>query len=114
MIRRPPRSTLFPYTTLFRSVRLFDFVEGLQAEKRGITGFGGGLPRFGLFVIPIDIVEREGARIKSRVTHSYVSLVAQSHEPVSVLDHLGKILLGAVVLVVALIDIAKQSRAGIF
>src|SRR2546426_5934921 len=23
MIRRPPRSTLFPYTTLFRSVRLF-------------------------------------------------------------------------------------------
>src|SRR5690242_21431577 len=24
MIRRPPRSTLFPYTTLFRSERLFD------------------------------------------------------------------------------------------
>src|SRR5256885_12458697 len=24
MIRRPPRSTLFPYTTLFRSVRLSD------------------------------------------------------------------------------------------
>src|SRR5260370_22671076 len=23
MIRRPPRSTLFPYTTLFRSLRLF-------------------------------------------------------------------------------------------
>src|SRR2546426_6965918 len=23
MIRRPPRSTLFPYTTLFRSVRMF-------------------------------------------------------------------------------------------
>src|SRR2546423_6776996 len=23
MIRRPPRSTLFPYTTLFRSVRVF-------------------------------------------------------------------------------------------
>src|SRR5256885_9437175 len=25
MIRRPPRSTLFPYTTLFRSVALEDF-----------------------------------------------------------------------------------------
>src|SRR5256885_11643075 len=25
MIRRPPRSTLFPYPTLFRSHRLFDF-----------------------------------------------------------------------------------------
>src|SRR3712207_6953893 len=24
MIRRPPRSTLFPYTTLFRSPRMFD------------------------------------------------------------------------------------------
>src|SRR2546430_12262084 len=24
MIRRPPRSTLFPYTTLFRSIRLRD------------------------------------------------------------------------------------------
>src|SRR3712207_7818771 len=24
MIRRPPRSTLFPYTTLFRSVHVFD------------------------------------------------------------------------------------------
>src|SRR5690349_24263915 len=27
MIRRPPRSTLFPYTTLFRSLYLFGFVE---------------------------------------------------------------------------------------
>src|SRR2546426_12820085 len=31
MIRRPPRSTLFPYTTLFRSVEL---------SKRGGTGVG--------------------------------------------------------------------------
>src|SRR3712207_6898780 len=27
MIRRPPRSTLFPYTTLFRSVRVGGLVE---------------------------------------------------------------------------------------
>src|SRR2546425_9610561 len=36
MIRRPPRSTLFPYTTLFRSLRLF----GLQTflpTPRSIT-----------------------------------------------------------------------------
>src|SRR3712207_7220939 len=31
MIRRPPRSTLFPYTTLFRSL-----------VGRGGSGFGGG------------------------------------------------------------------------
>src|SRR5260221_10818719 len=33
MIRRPPRSTLFPYTTLFRSVLfrvLYAFVDGLR------------------------------------------------------------------------------------
>src|SRR5256885_12236336 len=28
MIRRPPRSTLFPYTTLFRSINLFGRFEG--------------------------------------------------------------------------------------
>src|SRR2546427_2684532 len=35
MIRRPPRSTLFPYTTLFRSLR-----EGIEAggEARGDGG----------------------------------------------------------------------------
>src|SRR5689334_24713514 len=27
MIRRPPRSTLFPYTTLFRSIRRNDLVD---------------------------------------------------------------------------------------
>src|SRR2546422_452752 len=26
MIRRPPRSTLFPYTTLFRSLHIFDLL----------------------------------------------------------------------------------------
>src|SRR3712207_8712387 len=31
MIRRPPRSTLFPYTTLFRSL----VVAGRQVEQRG-------------------------------------------------------------------------------
>src|SRR2546429_9389996 len=31
MIRRPPRSTLFPYTTLFRSYRVY-LVNGLRAD----------------------------------------------------------------------------------
>src|SRR5256885_13078413 len=30
MIRRPPRSTLFPYTTLFRSLQLGTPVPGIQ------------------------------------------------------------------------------------
>src|SRR5258708_24411323 len=39
MIRRPPRSTLFPYTTLFRSAavdfRYADFNRHLQTQRRG-------------------------------------------------------------------------------
>src|SRR5256885_8925929 len=36
MIRRPPRSTLFPYTTLFRSTRgpLFDVLAGRESVQR--------------------------------------------------------------------------------
>src|SRR5258708_11654111 len=49
MIRRPPRSTLFPYTTLFRShqqvlvgrcipLRTPTFVQGTEARRPGIRG----------------------------------------------------------------------------
>src|SRR2546430_10949271 len=34
MIRRPPRSTLFPYTTLFRSKRRFAFLQTACAAIR--------------------------------------------------------------------------------
>src|SRR5947209_13219975 len=33
MIRRPPRSTLFPYTTLFRSDGVREKADGLQEEQ---------------------------------------------------------------------------------
>src|SRR3712207_7434958 len=45
MIRRPPRSTLFPYTTLFRSAR----APGLRRAE-GLAAGGdaaGGVPRRG-------------------------------------------------------------------
>src|SRR2546425_11285947 len=35
MIRRPPRSTLFPYTTLFRSAYGYHFYEVSNAERDG-------------------------------------------------------------------------------
>src|SRR3712207_9399367 len=39
MIRRPPRSTLFPYTTLFRSfyVNLSDMTQVLKPQIEGIS-----------------------------------------------------------------------------
>src|SRR2546428_166137 len=36
MIRRPPRSTLFPYTTLFRSSGRGQMVDALSARARGL------------------------------------------------------------------------------
>src|SRR2546430_8114188 len=39
MIRRPPRSTLFPYTTLFRSHR--DVGEARVRPEGGFDGVGG-------------------------------------------------------------------------
>src|SRR5260370_30164401 len=39
MIRRPPRSTLFPYTTLFRSVLRKDFIiDAIQIYEAAIAG----------------------------------------------------------------------------
>src|SRR2546422_2782032 len=38
MIRRPPRSTLFPYTTLFRSVIALDEAERQEGDAGGDEG----------------------------------------------------------------------------
>src|SRR3712207_7199536 len=48
MIRRPPRSTLFPYTTLFRSPILFDF-EGPTSQN--VTATVLTLARLARFII---------------------------------------------------------------
>src|SRR3712207_7861544 len=43
MIRRPPRSTLFPYTTLFRSQGKGDFVFGPTRFQPTPADIGGAL-----------------------------------------------------------------------
>src|SRR2546425_8810392 len=50
MIRRPPRSTLFPYTTLFRSLR------ELQSRHPGVIGHVDGL---GL-ALRIEVCKEDG------------------------------------------------------
>src|SRR5256885_3172611 len=51
MIRRPPRSTLFPYTTLFRSV----LIVGERAERRSALAAGEGRIES---VQPEEVIER--------------------------------------------------------
>src|SRR2546426_6166353 len=68
MIRRPPRSTLFPYTTLFRSLltahgsRAFLEVDGGITSHTIVTAHGAGADTF---VAGNAILDRERTRLNS-------------------------------------------------
>src|SRR3712207_4263907 len=53
MIRRPPRSTLFPYTTLFRSAATATLLTGLVlfAFARRVAGYWSGVLALALWTI---------------------------------------------------------------
>src|SRR2546422_3121541 len=65
MIRRPPRSTLFPYTTLFRS-------RALALPARLLIGLANVLlPGKGLKQGPFASEDRKSTRLNS--SHGYIS-----------------------------------------
>src|SRR5438270_6509493 len=63
MIRRPPRSTLFPYTTLFRSVSPAKCIVGNIGSNVCITAASAPLVR--------DHADRKSTRLNS--SHSQIS-----------------------------------------
>src|SRR3989449_6875785 len=83
MIRRPPRSTLFPYTTLFRSVD--GHLHGADGDRargasrrRGMAGVPSGLVRPSRAAEErarpqrrADRVDRKSTRLNS--SHGYIS-----------------------------------------
>src|SRR2546429_5281595 len=75
MIRRPPRSTLFPYTTLFRSrspCELFGgflFVQGSAHGQSGV-GIDGAVALFDKLDDAL-LVDRKSTRLNS--SHGYIS-----------------------------------------
>src|SRR2546429_5598638 len=72
MIRRPPRSTLFPYTTLFRSRRQTDKIDDLVAEGKPLP------PLAGVPVAVKDVISTRGIKTDRKSTrlnssHGYIS-----------------------------------------
>src|SRR5258708_14140156 len=71
MIRRPPRSTLFPYTTLFRSlVRNLQGLEALAAVDTLVFDKTGTLTRDGLALSSFE-PDRKSTRLNS--SHQIIS-----------------------------------------
>src|SRR2546426_8419542 len=64
MIRRPPRSTLFPYTTLFRSLPLLDILQSIP-----VLGF---LPGLVLGLVALFPTLRVGDRKSTRLNSSHL------------------------------------------
>src|SRR2546429_2282735 len=82
MIRRPPRSTLFPYTTLFRSLHAAGAARLTEVANEPASQFAHG-PRFDQRVLPllsgVDQIEgrdRKSTRLNS--SHGYISYAAFS------------------------------------
>src|SRR5688572_32009722 len=74
MIRRPPRSTLFPYTTLFRSAEaVVEQSEAVQVEREhgDAAGLGAGGERALDAAAEKDPVDRKSTRLNS--SHSQIS-----------------------------------------
>src|SRR2546422_11727764 len=80
MIRRPPRSTLFPYTTLFRSS---PFAAEIRADPRRCVHQHG---REGIRMKPetvrrTDLRYRIGLNLRAVVGRSYPRIVGANREP---------------------------------
>src|SRR3989454_8859625 len=65
MIRRPPRSTLFPYTTLFRSLEGFGSLDGVLREKLALVEG-----------VPLAVVGTEPAALAAEARRRTRTLVA--------------------------------------
>src|SRR3712207_7094786 len=81
MIRRPPRSTLFPYTTLFRSAQL----ELAQSVQSGLAGVGAQHPVLaGVLAPEIPLHRSQDLRVVvnreyHRLAHGMRSLRSEEH-----------------------------------
>src|SRR2546430_10179145 len=72
-IRRPPRSTLFPYTTLFRSVDGRHLFDAQQVERSAERARAEEAPVAPLLVAPRGDGERDRKSTRLNSSHSQIS-----------------------------------------
>src|SRR5258707_15818200 len=84
MIRRPPRSTLFPYTTLFRSMRTVMAVPLATAAHTLGALYAGHRSERSFSAAEIESLEQLGAHLTAALVHTQTiaGLQAQLDEAV--------------------------------
>src|SRR2546421_7801913 len=71
MIRRPPRSTLFPYTTLFRSIHRNQAIRITRISDHEHTHVGGSVLLDCLTLSNENLADRKSTRLNS--SHDQIS-----------------------------------------
>src|SRR3712207_7907362 len=73
MIRRPPRSTLFPYTTLFRSDH-YGITQCVVAQGSPVFAQADALRPESVVTVTGEVVRREGATVNPKLPTGEVEL----------------------------------------
>src|SRR2546428_6131899 len=89
MIRRPPRSTLFPYTTLFRSVLMVPAMDGGMWEHPAVVANVATLRGRGVTVLEPDTgalasgLSGKGRGERARIGDRKSTRLNSSHDQIS-------------------------------
>src|SRR2546430_12070060 len=83
MIRRPPRSTLFPYTTLFRSEALVAAEEAAAEHHVGLAGGDGRDQRGQLGGIVLEVGVLDDDHLALRLGDRKSTRLNSSHSQIS-------------------------------
>src|SRR2546430_13557850 len=78
MIRRPPRSTLFPYTTLFRSVRVHELVE-VERQPLALLRQVVNVAQDEIAIVVQPLIARVVRRLRPLLLDEGVNLRSEEH-----------------------------------
>src|SRR2546427_10780742 len=80
MIRRPPRSTLFPYTTLFRSMEVFERYGTEEHKKQWLQPLLEGKIRSAFAMTEPKVASSDATNIESSIVRDGAEYVINGHK----------------------------------